>query len=304
MGILPVDHPDIERFIRCKKEEGKISNFNLSVSITDAFMESVISGGTWGLKDPETGDVVREIPAADLFSDIIDSTWTNGEPGVLFIDTINKCNPAPQAFRIEATNPCVTGDTVVHTIDGPRCVRDLVGVPFVTVEGDSVPGGFFATKTVTDLIGVTTAMGYHITCTPNHMLHTTMGWEEAGKLALGDSLMLLAGSPCADDGDGDARIGSDREKEKEMEKIGWTMASGIYAVPYDQEFCRRRLNSANISETVCIARNCWMYSGRPQGKLMMGQCETRTAQAMHLCLLRAGLVTSMSSGDDKPSVPR
>lgn len=302
MGVLPVDHPDIISFIRCKKQEGKISNFNLSVSITDEFMHSVIDGGICKLKDPETGEIIKEIPAAELFSEIIENTWTNGEPGVLFIDTINKHNPSPVDLKIEATNPCVTGDSIVHTLEGARCVKDLIGVPFRTAEGDLVPGGFFATRNTTELIKITTANGYSITCTPNHRLHTVFGWEEAKDIKPeDDTLLMMYGSNI----DKEQEISIDSNREKELAQVGFALASGSYGMDnpalvkpvtnLSEVYCKYEVDTANVATSTCIIRNCWMYSGRPESKLVIGSCSEATAQSVHLALLRMGLITSMRS---------
>ena len=105
MGILRVDHPDIEEFITCKKDNDQINNFNISVAVTDAFMEAVERDGDFDLLNPRDGEVVRTIRARGLFSKIVEGAWLNGEPGVVFIDKINADNPTPQ-FPIESTNPC------------------------------------------------------------------------------------------------------------------------------------------------------------------------------------------------------
>jgi ribonucleoside-diphosphate reductase alpha chain len=105
MGILRVDHPDIEEFITCKNENDQINNFNISVAITDAFMEAVAGDTDFDLVNPRNGDVVQTVRARDLFEKIVRGAWLNGEPGVVFIDKINDDNPTPQ-FPIESTNPC------------------------------------------------------------------------------------------------------------------------------------------------------------------------------------------------------
>ena len=105
MGILRVDHPDVEEFIECKKDNDQINNFNISVAITDEFMEAVTDDTAFSLKNPRDGEVTKTVRARELFRQIVEGAWLNGEPGVVFIDKINEDNPTPQ-FPIEATNPC------------------------------------------------------------------------------------------------------------------------------------------------------------------------------------------------------
>ncbi|NOY10498.1 MAG: vitamin B12-dependent ribonucleotide reductase [Archaeoglobi archaeon] len=106
MGVLNVHHPDIEEFITAKWEEGVLRNFNISVAVTDRFMEALKSDGEYELINPRTGEVVRKIPARKIFNLIVEGAWRNGEPGMIFIDEINRHNPTPHVGEIEATNPC------------------------------------------------------------------------------------------------------------------------------------------------------------------------------------------------------
>ena len=106
MGILRCDHPDIVDFIEAKIEEGAFSNFNLSVAVTDEFMEAVKKNRKFDLINPRTMKAARSIKARVLFDLIVYSAWRTGDPGLIFLDEINRRNPTPQMGRIEATNPC------------------------------------------------------------------------------------------------------------------------------------------------------------------------------------------------------
>ncbi|MEL9998624.1 MAG: adenosylcobalamin-dependent ribonucleoside-diphosphate reductase [Thermoplasmata archaeon] len=106
MGILRIDHPDIIQFINAKGFEGKLKNFNLSVSITDNFMDALENNGNITLINPRTRESTGEIPAKQLWNLIISQAWKTGDPGVIFIDEINRHNPTPLLGEIEATNPC------------------------------------------------------------------------------------------------------------------------------------------------------------------------------------------------------
>ncbi len=127
MGVLRVDHPDIEEFVTCKTDENAITNFNISVGITDAFMEAVKEDLEWELRFPDVnapeysdfnGDLddameqgipiktYKTIRARDLFNKIVIQAHHNGEPGMLFLDASNRQNPVPHLYRLEATNPC------------------------------------------------------------------------------------------------------------------------------------------------------------------------------------------------------
>lgn len=105
MGVLRIDHPDILSFIRCKAD-GDFQNFNISVALTEEFMEAVRGGSSYSLYNPRTRVVAGELDAREVYDLIIEMAWATGDPGIIFIDRINRDNPTPQLGEIESTNPC------------------------------------------------------------------------------------------------------------------------------------------------------------------------------------------------------
>ncbi|MGD9018081.1 MAG: vitamin B12-dependent ribonucleotide reductase, partial [Desulfobacterales bacterium] len=106
MGILRVDHPDIEEFIHCKNDTGSLNNFNISVGITDAFMKAVAEQEAYDLIDPRDQSVTGSLDARKIYNDLVTQAWKNGDPGIVFLDRLNRDNPTPEIGEIESTNPC------------------------------------------------------------------------------------------------------------------------------------------------------------------------------------------------------
>lgn len=106
MGILRIDHPDIIEFIKCKEKEGDISNFNISIAVTEEFMQKVLNDEEYELKDPRDKEIRRKLSAREVFDVIAKYAHGNGEPGIIFIDKINNANMVPHLGEIDSTNPC------------------------------------------------------------------------------------------------------------------------------------------------------------------------------------------------------
>ena len=200
MAVLRCDHPDIEEFITCKAEEGKVANFNISVAITDEFMQAVQQDADFHLRNPRDGKVWRTVRARDLFNKIIKYAHHNGEPGALFIDAANRSNPVPHLYELEATNPCVTGNTFIYTDKGLRRARDLFdSQENVEVVIDSRFGEEYALSRTSPVFytgdkpvyRLKTQEGYELDATGNHRIMTPKGWIELSNLKAGDKVHIL-----------------------------------------------------------------------------------------------------------------
>jgi ribonucleoside-diphosphate reductase alpha chain len=228
MGILRVDHPDILEFIRAKEDEHILNNFNISVGVTEEFMGAVLSGGEYALRNPRDHKEVGRLNAREVFDLIVDLAWKNGEPGIVFLDRLNRDNPTPKAGEIESTNPCITADTLIYTDKGLARPMDLMfeREPFrVAVDGrmpgaptdnsltDAAPVFFSGFK---DVVRVTTVEGYEIRVTPDHRIMTERGWVPAGELQPGDEVHVL-----------NRKGGFGKEGSLELGRVlGWLVGDG------------------------------------------------------------------------------
>ncbi len=212
MAVLRCDHPDIEAFIHAK-DQGDLTNFNISVGVTDAFMQAVDDDATFdlvhrarpgddqiaaGAKQRDDGLWrYRQPRARELWQQIMRCTYDHAEPGVLFLDRINQDNNLSYCETIAATNPCVTADTWVQTSEGPRQVAQLVGQPFVAIV-DGRPHrteseGFFASG-VKPVHLLRTREGHTLKLTADHAVRVARGdrdeWIAAAQLEPGDAIVL------------------------------------------------------------------------------------------------------------------
>ena len=243
MGILQDYHPDVLEFIK-SKVRGGFENFNISVGVHDLFMKSLSSDSDWALYNPRTCREVRDalsdgiakarelckpysyVKASDMLKRIAEAAWASGDPGIVFIDTINKHNPTPKLGRIHAVNPCVAGSVRVLTPEGfieagrlfdiAKSRGDVVALSdniasggeryayrisvvlprnaITTTPNDSprsvVADAMIWKVGVKDVVKVVTREGYEIVVTPDHMLMTPSGWRRAEELRPGDKVVL------------------------------------------------------------------------------------------------------------------
>jgi len=220
MVILNIDHPDIVEFIKCKQEEEKkawalidagyssaldgpayssvfFQNSNNSVRVTDDFMKAIENGADWDTKRVLGGQPFETFRARDLMKMISEAAWACGDPGMQFDTTINDWHPCPRSGRINASNPCVTGDTLVATSEGLVPIKQLVGQKVVHVvgkEGDLVPVTEIFRTGVKPVYLLRTKSGYTLRVTQDHPIWTTnRGDIKAGDLKAGDELSLVPG---------------------------------------------------------------------------------------------------------------
>ncbi|MBS7655568.1 ribonucleotide reductase [Candidatus Bathyarchaeota archaeon] len=201
MGILRVDHPDIIEFIIVKQTSGILSNFNISVAITDEFMDKLEKDEEYWLINPRNKEKVKKLKARKIWDLIIESAWKSGDPGIIFIDEVNRHNPTPEAGKIEATNPCLPSYAWIMTEQGPKQVSDLINKKFIAiVNGErwsSSFEGFFQTG-VKPIYKLLTKEGFELYLTKNHLVMKVkeeangikFKWVKAENLRKGDKILL------------------------------------------------------------------------------------------------------------------
>lgn len=172
MAILRVDHPDIMEFITCKSSGDKFNNFNISVGITDKFMWAVQKNCEYDLINPRTKKVVGSLKAKKVFNAIAEEAWRTGDPGVVFLDLINVYTDLSEYGEIEATNPCVVGETPILTKNGYKPIKTLVDQPTTMWNGFEwatvIPK---ITGTNQKIMDIEFSDGSIISCTPYHKFH-------------------------------------------------------------------------------------------------------------------------------------
>jgi len=202
MAVLRYDHPDIMEFITAKDKENTIlRNFNISVGMDKKFFDAYRNGGDIELIDPHTKEVTGRVSAKEMWDKIVKGAHTTGDPGLIFLDNVNKTNPVKYYGEIEATNPCITGDTFVYTASGIKRARDLYleGNPLKVVTDKRTFGSKFQNASnmimtgVKPVIKIRTKEGFKIRLTRDHLVYSDeRGWVSAGELKIGEKIRILS----------------------------------------------------------------------------------------------------------------
>ncbi len=201
MGILRYDHPEIADFVTSKDSANTVlSNFNISVGIDGDFFDRLDSDEYVDLKNPRNDKVEKRVKASHLWNMIVEQAWRTGDPGLVFLDEINERNTVPNLGTINATNPCVTGDTRIFTDKGIRTARDLYeeSLPVnVVTDGRMSPQKVQHASNVImtgikPVLKLQTSEGYSIRLTSDHPVFSNeRGWVKAGDLEIGEKIRVL-----------------------------------------------------------------------------------------------------------------
>ncbi len=226
MAILNVDHPDIIDFIKAKEKNTELTNFNISVGLTEAFMDAVKNNEEYELIAPHSGKIKKRMKARDVFEFIVEMAHKNGEPGIVFIDRLDRYNPTPEVGKIEATNPCITGDTLVLAQNGYQKIENLVGKNikiYVDLRAENGKGIKLAAPTEIIFTGekevfeLKTKKGLRIKVTPDHKILTKPGWKPASEISSDDTIFVYNGNIDFTENKNDIELG---------EILGWLVGDG------------------------------------------------------------------------------
>ena len=214
MGILRVDHPDILEFITAKEDNDKLNNFNISVGVTEAFMKAVENDGEYEIINPRTKEVVTRYKAKEVFEKIIYHAWKNGDPGIIFLDRLNKDNPTPHIGTIESTNPCISGDMMILTNEGFIKAKELfervkAGEEIIIIYDKRALefkiNGHFSNNNFEiheslinecwnrgkkEVYKLTTSSGLELEATPDHKILTVNGYKPLIELKKDDEILI------------------------------------------------------------------------------------------------------------------
>lgn len=200
---LPIDHPDVMEFIKCKEIDRTLTNMNISVGVLDSFMKALEDGVPYTLHTPYDGSDRKEVNPGDVWNELCSMSHKTADPGVLFLDTINEMNPLKKLINISSTNPCLVGDTLITTNIGPVTIQQIIDtgidnyevLTFNTdrkiLEFEPITNGSLTRKNTT-VIELELEDGSSITVTPDHLIYTeNRGYIEAAKLQTNDIILQV-----------------------------------------------------------------------------------------------------------------
>ena len=195
MATLDINHPDVREFIHCKDNDDTLQNFNVSVGVSGKFMKAAEDADDWDLVNPRNGEVVETVNARALWDEICESAWRTGDPGIIFVDAVDEAAPNPHLGKCWP-NPCVTGDTLVHTGEGLKPIQALVGqTPLLGLDSRTGAERSMASRVfesgVKPVFRLVTKEGYSLKLTEDHEVFTVGGKVPASKLRKGDQIRLI-----------------------------------------------------------------------------------------------------------------
>ncbi|NVB82206.1 MAG: ribonucleotide reductase, partial [Kofleriaceae bacterium] len=249
MGMLRVDHPDILEFIALKLDPARMRNFNLSVAATDAFMAAVAAGTTYDLVNPRSNVVTGQLDARRVFDAIANAAWAVGDPGLVFIDRINQLHPTPSLGPIEATNPCVTGDTLLWVEDrGLVMIRDLVGDQprIATFDGERLAFRIATSVVCTGTrptFRLTTCEGRVLRLTADHRVATEHGDVPAAELQPGTRIRAVLGP-------------LDMPRDRLAEHVGWATVEALVPTGEEPVFDLTEPATSHFFANGLLVHNC------------------------------------------------
>ena len=271
MGILRVDHPDILEFITIKGKRNVLTNFNISVAVTDDFMKAVENDEEYELINPRTGRSVRRLRAKHVWNLIVKNAWKCGDPGVIFIDEINRSNPTPELGRIDSTNPCVTGDTFISTENGLKKIKDLHNPEKILgIDGNPHRIAWCGKTGLKEVFKIKTNAGYELEATSDHRFLTSDGvWKPLVNLTKKDKLVLQK----------EGKFGKLHVDKEIALMLGWLVGDGfitkgmqdvefifnkaekVEMLPVFKEYLDR-VNGGPVKPTVRKTEICLKYSSK------------------------------------------
>jgi len=264
MGVLLIDHPDILSFIKCKAD-GDFSNFNISVAITEKFMQAVKAGTSYQLINPRSKAVAGELDAREVYDLIIEMAWATGDPGIIFIDRINRDNPTPQLGEIESTNPCGEqpllpyeacnlgsvnlSKFVLLTENGPDVdwdkLADVVhrGVRFLD---DVIEVNNYPLPQIAELVAGNRKIGLGVMGWADMLIRMGLGYDSDAAVALGEKIMGFI----------DAEAKSASRKLAEVRGSFPNFGGSVYDIPGAAPVRNATVTTIAPTGTLSIIANC------------------------------------------------